>query len=727
MVGLLSPSDYAGYADEGRRLAVDVPNVTPMDAARFIAEATPIIGDAMAAKEIYDEATSENPNWAMVGALGGAAVLGLFPGIGDAAAKAVKSGARGLLDTAKRVEVDPNAMGSLLGNVRLKPKGDVADEATSFPVMQGRSRKGLDNFFNPDGLSWGTTSRETAEQFAGRNEVYWPNRTPPESSVEFSGDVYDLNFNLKNPMDVDISQTLWDRNKELALVSEAKSAGHDGLRISHPSGKVDYVAFDPSQVSRATPPSPAQEGSGLLAPAKPTAAELRRQANIQRFGYDPSEASAPPSRAATEDAGFESYLEQVNPGGKRIAAEDRPNLAMGDMYGMLPKGSEVVGSNNGVTFHRGSDGNYYATAFNPDVGEEDVIGYITNRGDGTELAVVQEMQGKGVGGELQYLFRNENPNAPTGGLTEAGEASLSKTYQRLAQEGLLAPAKPAGIRAYHGSPHSFDKFSMDKIGTGEGAQAYGHGLYFAEAEDVAKKYRDDLAGWGSAGAGRTLEAVGGDVDRAILETQQKLDRLLERNASGAFKGAERNFNMQRQIQEDKINQLKGYKDTGGFSAGSMYEVNINANPDDFLDWDAPAPQQSERVRKALTSIANSDPEVMSNFREAMARGDSGSIYEAILQDKTGTVVGNQAGAAKRLREAGIPGIKYKDAGSRGTDAATRNFVVFDENLINIVKKYGIAGAATMLGVSAMDVEQAMAQGYQPSSQQPQGLLAQGAQ
>ena len=265
MVGLLSPSDYAGYADEGRRLAVDVPNVTPMDAARFIAEATPIIGDAMAAKEIYDEATSENPNWAMVGALGGAAVLGLFPGIGDAAAKAVKSGARGLLDTAKRVEVDPNAMGSLLGNVRLKPKGDVADEATSFPVMQGRSRKGLDNFFNPDGLSWGTTSRETAEQFAGRNEVYWPNRTPPESSVEFSGDVYDLNFNLKNPMDVDISQTLWDRNKELALVSEAKSAGYDGLRISHPSGKVDYVAFDPSQVSRATPPSPAEEISDLLA------------------------------------------------------------------------------------------------------------------------------------------------------------------------------------------------------------------------------------------------------------------------------------------------------------------------------------------------------------------------------------------------------------------------------------------------------------------------------
>ena len=597
MVGLLSPSDYAGYADEGRRLAVDVPNVTPMDAARFIAEATPIIGDAMAAKEIYDEATSENPNWAMVGALGGAAVLGLFPGIGDAAAKAVKSGARGLLDTAKRVEVDPDAMGSLLGNVRLKPKAD-------------------------------------------------------------AGDV-----------------------------------------------------------------------------AKPTAAELRRQANIQRFGYDPSEASAPQSRAAIEDAGFESYLKQVNPGGKRIAAEDRPNLAMGDMYGMLPKGSEVVGSNNGVTFHRGSDGNYYATAFNPDVGEEDVIGYITNRGDGTELAVVQEMQGKGVGGELQYLFRNENPNAPTGGLTEAGEASLSKTYQRLAQEGLLTPAKPAGIRAYHGSPHSFDKFSMDKIGTGEGAQAYGHGLYFAEAEDVAKKYRDDLAGWGSAGAERTLEAVGGDVDRAILETQQKLDRLLERNASGAFKGAERNFNMQRQIQEDKIAQLEAYRDAGGFNAGSMYEVNIAANPEDFINYNAPLNKQTGKVAEYISNYeAMTGRPILDPLPDRDLIGED--LYSSIVSKEIKNASGDfnypsykegSALASDYLKREGIPGIKYLDAGSRGTDAATRNFVVFDENLINIVKKYGIAGAATMLGVSAMDVEQAMAQGYQPSSQQPQGLLAQGAQ
>ncbi|WP_434127511.1 hypothetical protein, partial [Enterococcus faecium] len=57
-----------------------------------------------------------------------------------------------------------------------------------------------------------------------------------------------------------------------------------------------------------------------------------------------------------------------------------------------------------------------------------------------------------------------------------------------------AGEQPKGITAYHGSPHDFDKFSLDKIGTGEGAQAYGHGLYFADAEDVARGYRDRIAG-----------------------------------------------------------------------------------------------------------------------------------------------------------------------------------------------------------------------------------------
>mgnify|MGYP000217934532 CR=1 FL=1 len=61
------------------------------------------------------------------------------------------------------------------------------------------------------------------------------------------------------------------------------------------------------------------------------------------------------------------------------------------------------------------------------------------------------------------------------------------------EAGVISKGGRKLIEAWHGSPHKFDKFSMDNIGTGEGAQAYGHGLYFADSEDVAKGYRDDLA------------------------------------------------------------------------------------------------------------------------------------------------------------------------------------------------------------------------------------------
>ena len=100
---------------------------TPMsvEAASFLSEAIPGIGDAIAAKEVWDELQKAEPNYYLVGALGGATVVGLVPGVGDAAAKAIKKGAKEVFDVAKRVEVDPNAMGSMGGNIRLRPKPEV--------------------------------------------------------------------------------------------------------------------------------------------------------------------------------------------------------------------------------------------------------------------------------------------------------------------------------------------------------------------------------------------------------------------------------------------------------------------------------------------------------------------------------------------------------------------------------------------------------------------------
>jgi len=148
------------------------------------------------------------------------------------------------------MEVAGGGVTGKLAAAKLTKKGLDPNMFHAFPVFQGRSKKGLKEFQNPDGVSWGTTDKGTAEQFANIKESYFPNRQPPETVREMRGEVYDLDFDIKKPMDVDISETLWKRDKELAKITEAKAKGFDGLRINHPSGKIDYVAFDGSQVTK---------------------------------------------------------------------------------------------------------------------------------------------------------------------------------------------------------------------------------------------------------------------------------------------------------------------------------------------------------------------------------------------------------------------------------------------------------------------------------------------
>ena len=78
--------------------------------------------------------------------------------------------------------------------------------------------------------------------------------------------------------------------------------------------------------------------------------------------------------------------------------------------------------------------------------------------------------------------------------TEAAAANWAPQQALNSVVGGMPMAERAGlgmaggaIKAYHGSPYDFDKFDLSKIGTGEGAQAYGHGLYFAEEPAVAQQ------------------------------------------------------------------------------------------------------------------------------------------------------------------------------------------------------------------------------------------------
>ena len=133
-------------------------DLTFKDAAKTVAEMTPIIGDAMAAKEIYDELQKEDPDYRFVAVLGGAALVGAVPGIGDVAAKGIRKAA----DMIKRIEVDPDALGSLGGNVRLKPK--VKEDV---PTVEAA---GLTDEAIEEWREKNATSEEFRKKLKGRNE-----------------------------------------------------------------------------------------------------------------------------------------------------------------------------------------------------------------------------------------------------------------------------------------------------------------------------------------------------------------------------------------------------------------------------------------------------------------------------------------------------------------------------------------------------------------------------
>lgn len=152
----------------------------------------------------------------------------------------------------------------------------------------------------------------------------------------------------------------------------------------------------------------------------------------------------PPTTPDYNYGNADNYIAAVNPDANRVV--DSMTLRMGDMEGMLPDSATKIRSQGGVTYYK--DGpDFYATAYNPNIGGEDVIGYHLAKDGASDLQVVQEMQGKGIGGELSYLFRKNNPEAPSGGFTEAGERTARKTYERLKSEGIVSSPAVIGLLA----------------------------------------------------------------------------------------------------------------------------------------------------------------------------------------------------------------------------------------------------------------------------------------
>jgi hypothetical protein len=228
----------------------------------------------------------------------------------------------------------------------------------------------------------------------------------------------------------------------------------------------------------------------------------------------------------------------------------------------------------------------------------------------------------------------------------------------------LARRIPNPIRAYHGTPHKFDEFDISKIGTGEGAQAYGHGLYFAEREPVARGYRDRL----SALSVDPIVIDGSSYDPLSMKSYKKnpssLDHDIKRyqNTLDEYNKINAELPMNPRIiksLETKLHdliKLKNYNfDEINFHPGHMYEVNLHVPRESLLDWGKPLEQQAEYVRNALSAL---DPYVASSGEKVWKELSRPALAS--------TPTGSPKEAAAWLMEQGIPGIQYLEATARAT-------------------------------------------------------------
>jgi len=306
----------------------------------------------------------------------------------------------------------------------------------------------------------------------------------------------------------------------------------------------------------------------------------------------------------------------------------------------------------------------------------------------------------------------------------------------------------ASIKAYHGSPHDFERFDSSKIGTGQGAQTFGHGIYAAENETVAKAYKD---------AGPASRAQYDEINNRMSE----LARVM---GSDAIPGKGRVFksDVGRKAAEEYDALMQKRE-----NLGHMYEVDIAAEPEQFLDWDKPLAEQSPQVQQALgfrepgqikalqAEIADIDSraeailkssqlptdDVDAFWKAAFADTPQNAEYDALIRRREelrgelqtaqkqmklkdmGHMTGeaylrgqslarrsaNDPEKARQLREAGVAGVQYLDQGSRSSGRGTRNYVVFDDKLISILRKYGLPiSAAGLAALSQLHPQEAQA-------------------
>lgn len=248
-------------------------------------------------------------------------------------------------------------------------------------------------------------------------------------------------------------------------------------------------------------------------------------------------------------------------------------------------------------------------------------------------------------------------------------------------------------KAYHGSPYTFDNFDLGAIGTGEGNQAHGWGLYFAQDKKIAENYKDILgANSGEVITGKTKYKINEDGDwydentgniidditplsmalTEVLETgnsNKAIEHLQEFIKSKEGKTAQTVISQVKRAKE-AIKLLKK-NEFAGHEQKTAFEVEIpedNELIDEFKNINEQPRKVQAAIRKAWKEIG---------YKPSALQYMSGrEFYKQLASELSG-----EKAASEKLNSLGVKGITYDGL------VDGKCFVVFDDKAIRIINRY----------------------------------------
>jgi hypothetical protein len=299
---------------------------------------------------------------------------------------------------------------------------------------------------------------------------------------------------------------------------------------------------------------------------------------------------------------------------------------------------------------------------------------------------------------------------PAARLIDRGAMAAGRAGERYAERVLPGVMERGGLPAqlvmdltqgtrrpldvFHGTPHKFPpternplgEFDAGKIGTGEGAQVYGHGLYVAEAPATAEMYQKQLGTqmqykgqqFYDSIVGRKTGTTGNtDLDDYLLSYLGDTGVIRKELLTAAKEMRDsKNPQARKEYQALMAELRKVRPDVTAANTGSLYKVDL---PDEqigkMLDFDKPLGEQSDYIKNIIK-------EYELDYVPPSATG--GRLIEEMNR------AFGPATASMHLRNAGISGIKYFDEQSRRAGTGTRNFVVFpgEEKSMTILERDG---------------------------------------